>query len=845
LESKGESKGRRSQSEAKPTSGWVRRLLKHPIGKAAFALGVFLVAAGVGTFVYTYLHYARLIDAKLEEGPFSNTSKLFASPEAVNLGDDTTPEEIATHIRRAGYGEARTNRMGWFRVKPDSIEIYPGGDSYFQEEAGVIRFHDGRVSQIVSLRDNTERPSYLLEPELITNLFDSKREKRRIVHFPEIPPLMVNAVLSAEDKRFFQHAGFDPLRILKSAYVDIKSGRNAMGASTLSMQLARSLWLTNERTWRRKVPEVFITLHLERKLTKEEIFEHYANTIYIGQVSSFAVHGFGEGAQAYFGKGLRQLTLPEAALLAGLPQSPSRYNPFRNPQNALNRRNIILRMMRDNGYISEEQLQEALQAPLGVNANGLRSDDAPYFVDLINEKLVEQFQDHDFQTNTYRVYTTLDTRLQQAAVQAMSEGLKEVDELLTRRGRTAAKGWPQVQAALVALDAKTGEVKALVGGRDYGQSQLNRALARRPPGSSFKPFVYAAVLRSALEDPSQPITPTTTVVDEPTTFWYDDKPYEPNNFKSEFHGTVSLRQALTKSMNIPAIKFAEMVGYEQVVRMARDAGMNRDIKPTPAVALGAYEVQPLEIAGAYAVFSNKGVYAPPRFIRVIRDQDGREIFTSKPRERQALDPRVSYMLVNLMEDVVRTGTGAGIRSRGFTLPAAGKTGTSHDGWFAGFTTELICVVWVGYDDNRELGLEGSKSALPIWTSFMKKAHTFRPYRNAHAFEAPDGIVSVSIDPATGKLAGGGCGAAPKQEVFLAGTQPLNYCDGSSATQVAGWDAEPEEPSERPVQAETRPVVAKRADSIPTPEPARPGKPAPAPQSGRKPGILGRLLGIFR
>ena len=839
-----EPKGRSSQAAPKSSKRGIWRLLSHPIGKAALALSVFLAVTGVGVFVYNYLHYARLIDAKLTAGPFTNTSKLFADSEAVNVGDDTSPEEIALRIRRAGYGESRSNRMGWFRVKPDSIEIYPGGDSFFQDEAGLIRFQDGRVSQIISLRDNTERPAYLLEPELITNLFDSKREKRRIVHFPEIPPLVVNAVLSAEDKRFFQHAGFDPLRILKSAYVDIKQGRNAMGASTLSMQLARSLWLTPERTWKRKIPEIFITLHLERKLTKQEIFEHYANTIYIGQVSSFAVHGFGEGAQAYFGKDLRQLTLPEAALLAGLPQSPSRYNPFRNPQTATNRRNIILRMMRDNGYISEEQLQEALKAPLGVNSNGLRSDDAPYFVDLINEKLVEQFQDHDFQTNTYRVYTTLDMRLQQAAVQAMSEGLKEVDELLLKRGRTKAKGWPQVQAAMVSLDARTGAVKALVGGRDYGQSQLNRALAKRPPGSSFKPFVYAAVLRSALEDSAHPITTTTTVVDEPTTFWYDDKPYEPNNFKSEFHGTVTLRQALTKSMNIPAVKFAEMVGYEEVVRMARDAGMNRDIKATPAVALGAYEVQPLEIAGAYTVFSNQGLYAPPRFVRMIRNQDGKEIFTAKPRERQALDPRISYMMVNLMEDVVRTGTGAGIRSRGFALPAAGKTGTSHDGWFAGFTSELICVVWVGYDDNRELGLEGSKSALPIWTAFMKKAHTFRPYRNAKPFEAPDGIVSVAVDPPTGKLAGGGCSAPPKWEVFLAGTQPLDYCNGSTATQVAGWEAAPSDEEQEPTaQAETRRVVAKRVENIPTPA-AEPRKPAPQPAEEKK-GILGRFLGLFK
>jgi len=839
-----EPKVRRNKAEPKAFSKSLRHFLSRPTGKIILGVCVFAFCAAIVAFSYNYMHYARLIDAKLQDGPFSNTSKLFADSEAVNVGDDSSPEEIAARIRRAGYGESRTNRMGWFRVKPDSIEIYPGGDSYFQEEAGLIRFQEGRVSQIISLRDNTERPAYLLEPELITNLFDSKREKRRIVHFQEIPPLIVNAVLSAEDKRFFQHAGFDPLRILKSAYVDIKSGRNAMGASTLSMQLARSLWLTTERTWRRKIPEIFITLHLERKLTKEQIFEHYANTIYIGQVSSFAVHGFGEGAQAYFGKDLRQLTLPEAALLAGLPQSPSRYNPFRNSQTATTRRNIILRMMRDNGYINEEQLQSALKAPLGVNTNGLRSDDAPYFVDLINEKLVEQFQDHDFQGNTYRVYTTLDTRLQQAAVQAMSEGLAEVDALLLKRGRTPAKGWPQVQAAMVVLNARTGEVKALVGGRDYGHSQLNRALAKRPPGSSFKPFVYAAVLRSTLEDSAHPITTTTTVVDEPTTFWYDEKPYEPNNFKSEFHGTVTLRQAITKSMNIPAIKFAEMVGYDHVVKMARDAGMNRDIKATPAVALGAYEVQPLEIAGAYTVFSNNGIYAPPRFIRVIRNQDGREIFTSKPRERQALDPRVSYMMVNLMEDVVRTGTGAGIRSRGFALPAAGKTGTSHDGWFAGFTSELICVVWVGYDDNRELGLEGSKSALPIWTSFMKKAHKFRPYRNARPFEAPDGIVTVAVDPPTGKLAGAGCSAPPKQEVFLAGTQPLEYCNGSSATQVSGWDASPaEEAPEQSGRVETQRVAARRVDSIPTPVQETP-KPAPRPAEEKK-GVLGRLLGIFK
>ena len=845
-----EPKVRRTKSppaKGSAKSSWpsrFRAFAAHPAGKGILALTIFGFSAGLITFSYFYMKYARLIDEKLQGGPYQNTSRLYAAPLGVNVGDDSTPEEIASHLRRAGYAESRSNRMGWYQIRRGEIEIYPGADSYFQEEAGLVRFVDGRISQITSLRDNTERTAYLLEPELITNLFDSKREKRRLVRFAEIPKLVVNAVLSAEDKRFFTHSGFDPFRILKSAYVDIKSGRNAQGASTLSMQLARSLWLTTERTWRRKIPEIFITLHLERKLTKEEIFEHYANTIYTGQVSSFAVHGFGEASQAYFGKDLRQLTIPEAALLAGLPQSPSRYSPFRNPEAAKTRRNIILRMMRDNRYITPAQHDEAIKAPLGVNSNGLRSDDAPYFVDLINEKLTEQFQEHDFQSNIYRIYTTLDPRLQAAAAQAVAEGLVEVDALLAKKGRTAAKGWPKVQAALVAIDPNTGDVKALVGGRDYGQSQLNRALAKRPPGSSFKPFVYAAVLRSALEGGANPITPTTTVVDEPTTFWYDEKPYEPNNFGDKYNGTVTLRTALSKSLNVPAVKFAEMVGYDEVVKLAREAGLNRAIHATPAVALGAYEVQPLEIASAYTTFANNGTYISPSVIKVIRNQEGREIFTMKPKTRPVLDPRVAYMMTSLMEEVLRSGTGAGVRGRGFTQPAAGKTGSSHDGWFAGYTTELITVVWVGYDDNRDIKLEGAKSALPLWTAFMKKAHTFRPYKKAHAFSPPEGVVTVEVDSVSGKLSAGGCPGKPRMEVFLAGTQPLDYCNGSTATQVSGWETPSTEEGGGRTTAEARPPAQGRVDSIRTPQAQQPQR-APQPSGEKKDGIFGKILGIFK
>jgi penicillin-binding protein 1B len=820
----------------------LRRFLLHPVGKGLIALTVCVGMTGLIVFVYYYNKYATLIEDKLTKGPYTNTSKLFGSPQAVNLGDDLDPEEIASALRRAGYSESRSNSLGWYQTKADAIEVYPGSDSYFQQEAGLLRVSKGKISQIISLRDNTERTQYLLEPELITNLFDRKREKRRIVRFPDIPPLVVNAVLSAEDKRFFQHAGFDPFRIIKSAYVDIKERRIDQGASTLSMQLARSIWLTTDRTWERKIPEILITMHLERKLTKQEIFEHYANQIYLGRVGSFNIHGFGEGAQAFFGKDLKQLTLPEAALLAGIIQSPSRFNPFRNPERARTRRNIILLMMRDNGYIDQKQYEDAVNAPLKTRPGGSESEDAPYFVDLVNEQLQSQFQDHDFQANTYRVYTTLDPNLQRAAGEAMKAGLKEVDELLFRRGRTPAKGWPLVQAALVAVDPTTGEIKALIGGRDYGQSQLNRAVAKRQPGSAFKPFVYAAALNTAFEGGPRTITTTTTVMDEPTTFWFDEKPYEPSNFKDEFHGMVTLRQALSKSMNVPTVKFAEQVGYEAVVELARNAGLN-DIQPTPAVALGSYEVKPVEIAGAYTVFANHGLYSAPNWIKMIRDQKGKVMFSHKPVQKQVLDQRIAYLMVNLLEEVMRTGTGAGTRGRGFVLPAAGKTGTSHDGWFAGFTSQLICVVWVGYDDNRELKLEGAKSALPIWTEFMKRAHAYRTYRRAKPFEPPDGVVTVDVDPSSGKLYAGGCGAPPKHEVFIAGTQPLETCSGVAVTHVASWDqpTQSEVAQQDNEEASTR-RVARRTEIPIQPQASTPSKPADPP---KRKGLLDRIIGVFR
>jgi penicillin-binding protein 1B len=820
----------------------------------AVGLALAVTVAGLGTFGYYYVKYSRLIDRKLRSGPFQATSMVFAAPRVVTVGDQLTLDEVADQLRSSGYGESSGSRMGWYHTRSDNaIEIFPGPDSYFDDEAGVIKFNAGRVSRIISLRDNTDRVQYLLEPELVTNLSDRSREKRRMVRFSDIPQVLVDAILSAEDKRFFQHAGFDPFRVIKVAYEDLTKGRIVAGASTLSMQVARMFWLNTRRTWRRKAAEVLITLHLEQKLTKEQIFEFYANQVPLGYRGSFAVHGFGEAARAYLGKDVQELTLPESALLAGLIQQPSYRNPYRHPDRAVARRNVVLQMMRDNGFISDDQLHQAEAARLKLAPAEMESTEAPYYVDLVNDELQSEFGDYDFQSGTYRVYTTLDLNLQRAATEAVRIGIQEVDKLLSRRRWPKGEKRPVAQCALVAMDPETGAVKALIGGRDYGTSQLNRALAKRQPGSAFKPFVYAAALNTAVVGGLQIFTPATVLMDEPTTFWFDGKPYAPANFKNEYYGEVTLRQAIAKSLNVPTVKLAELVGYENVEDLAKRAGMNINIRATPAIALGAYEVTPLEVVGSYTVFADQGQYVKPNWVSLIRDSQGNVIYSHTPERRQVLDPRVAYLMINMMEEVLRSGTGVGVRSRGFLLPAAGKTGTSHDGWFAGFTSKLICVVWVGFDDNRELGLEGAHSALPIWTEFMKRAHQYREYRNVAEFQPPDGIVSVEIDPVTGQLATAAC-PTTRTEYFISGTQPVETCrlhSGGGGTRVASWESpappEVEPPPAAPQTAKGLPASRHRVVVAP-PAPPRPQQPKPKPeekQKAKKKGLFGRILGVFK
>jgi penicillin-binding protein 1B len=728
--------------------------------------------------LYGWIQLSRLVDGKLSAGPFTNSISFFASPRQVRVGADLPLNQALAILKRAGLSENPQDPDGWYRFNGAGLEVHPASVPGYNAQPAVLEFEGAEVKRIVNAETRTPVQSYWLPPEFLTNLMDDgSRERRQLVRFNELPKVLVNAVVSVEDKRFWKHAGFDGFRIAKAAYIDVREGRKEQGASTITMQLARGLWLEPEKAWRRKLMELLITMQLEAKLTKEQILEHYCNQIYLGRRDTFSIHGFGEASNAFFSKELSRVTLPEAAMLAGMIQRPAYYNPFKYPERAAKRRNVVLGLMRENGYITQAEYQQAIAAPIQLKPRVLDTGSAPYFLPLAQDELQARLPEKPEQrASAYRVTTTLDPDLQDAAFTAVESGMKQI-ELGTR---------PQV--ALVALDPHTGHVKAVVGGRSYTASQFNHALAKRQPGSVFKPFVYAAALSTAVEGErartvsdnggkqkkNKILTPASTVLDTPTVFHYEEQTYEPGNFGDRYFGTITLKKAIASSANIATIKVAEMVGYNRVVELTKQAGLNSQIKPTPAMALGAYEATPVEIAGAYTIFANKGAYVKPTFLASVTRHDGTPAFdAAKPQTRRVLDERVAFLMVDMLQEVVQRGTASSLRSKGFTQPIAGKTGTSRDGWFAGFVDGLLCVVWIGFDDNSELELEGSKSALIVWSEFMKQALKLRP-EVARPFEKPAGVVSVAVDPYSGRLANEYC---PGQSAyFVDGTQPKSACE---------------------------------------------------------------------
>jgi len=753
-------------------------------GMACLLLGT----CAVGVF---YFKYQSVVDERLASGPiFANVAQIYAAPREVRVGQHLTVSSIAQELRTAGYNS--NPQLGSYTLSGNSIQIKPGPQSFHSTDGATITTgqstdagtSSGPVVQSITAENGAPLAAYQLEPQLITALSGENRTKRRLVTYNEIPPNMVQAVLAIEDRRFFEHGGINYGRTIKCVVHDVMVGRKDCGGSTLTQQLAKNFFLTPDKTITRKLAELMITLQLEARFNKQQIFEDYANQVNIGRRGSFEINGFGEAAESFFGKDLRQLDLAECALIAGLIQNPSWRNPYRHPDRAMERRNLVLDSMVETGAITQAESDRAKAEPLRLAAPNIDASEAPYFVDLVHDQLAQRVSDQELGHDALRIYTSLDPDLQRAAAEAVDAGMKNVDELVRKLHKKNAGNFLYPQVALVALNPHTGQILALVGGRNYGVSQLNHATAERPTGSIFKPFVYAAAYNTSLNGMDLGgngiFTALTKLNDDPHTFMFDGKPYDPGNFeKGEYPGMVTAAQAIAHSLNIATIDLAEQIGYENVAALARTAGIV-NARGTPSVAIGTYNATPIDMAGAYTVFANNGVHLKPWMLASVRNANGDIVADFAPEARQVMDPRTAYLTQSLLEFAASYGTASAVRGHGFSAPAAGKTGTSHDAWFAGYSSNLLCIIWVGNDDYTDISsglthsLQGADTAAPIWAEFMDRAIKLPQYSDMHSFTPPDGVEQVRIDKNTWLPADDSC-PEDYNLAFLNGTVPSSTC----------------------------------------------------------------------
>jgi len=745
----------------------------------------------LAVFGYYYYRYTGIVDERLKQPLFATTAKIYAAPREVRPGQKLTVSAIVSELRAAGYsadGATNLSPLGTYSASGETVTIRPGPQSFHSQDGATIQFDGGVVHALTDDRGQA-LASYELEPLLITGLSeDANRGKRRVVTYEELPHNLVQAVVAIEDRRFFEHSGVDYWRMLGALRNDLMHKHTYIeGGSTLTMQAARGFFLTPEKKIKRKLIEIVITFQLEHRFTKQQIFQMYGNQINLGQQGSFAINGFGEAAQAYFGKDVKQLDLAQCAMLAGMIQHPSYLNPYRHPDRVLARRNLVLDSMVETGAITKDQAEAAKAEGLHLSVQSVDASEAPYFVDLVRDQLNQKLGERDFNREGLHIYTSLDPDLQKAATSAVESTVHVIDEQVDKLYAKQHKGeggqpatYPQV--ALVALNPHTGQVLALVGGRSYGASQLNHAVAKRPTGSIFKPFVYAAAFNTSVAGTQLPghdelFSQITMLSDEQTTYEVGNQEYTPRNMHG-YHDQVTARYALQFSLNNATIGLASLVGFDQVATLARSAGI-KSVHGTPAMAIGAYDASPLDMAGAWTIFANGGLHLDPWMLASVRSPSGDVISDYTPTSKQVLDPRVAYLTTDMLKNVINAGTGYEVRRRGFTPIAAGKTGSSHDAWFAGYTSNLLCIVWVGNDDYTNLGsIEGAHAAAPIWAEFMKKAVQLPQYSDTHDFNMPEGVQMVSVDKATNLPVDSGCPEAPATSytaAFLDGTVPQETC----------------------------------------------------------------------
>ena len=727
----------------------LRRLVRWSIA----ILAVVFISLGL-VLVQTYRSYARIVDARLAHGYLISRAGIYAAPRTLRLAQKYSVATLSQALHSAGYAESDAASEVWngsFSVNQKSIVVRPTAGGF--PSAVRIGLEDDRISNLTG--DDVSLESFTLAPESLTNDAFTKSGTRSQIAFTEIPQLLVQAITSIEDRRFFDHPGLDIFGVARAMLRNAGDERIGQGGSTITQQLVKNTYLTPERTLRRKFAEAMLSFTIERRLSKQDIFALYCNEIFLGQRDAIAVRGVDQAARIYFGKELKDLSLPEAATIAGMIQSPARYSPIRQNESARSRRNTVLGTMVRDGFITLDQAAAAAREPLTVvTFDPARETVAPYFIDYVNRMSergtgvppVNHAQDAP------ATVTTVDLDLQKLASDAIKHQLDRLDKIYEPRA-------VRPQAALVALDPRTGKVLAMIGGRDYAESQLNRAVdARRQPGSVFKPIVYAAALESGM-------SPLRMFKDAPQEFSYaHNQKYRPANYGGGFSmNDVPMRDGLIKSLNVVTVDVAMQTGLARVANTALSFGLPRPT-PYPALALGTTEATPLQVAAAYAAFANGGRKIQPLAIADAAAVEG----------EQVIAPSTAFMITDMLQGVIDHGTARAARGALKQTVLAGKTGTSRDGWFVGYTPNLVCAVWIGFDDNKQLGLTGAEAALPAWVEFMKGAVDLRPELGGRAFDQPEGTTVVEIDPKTDNLATGKC-PSHERVAILAMQAPTSEC----------------------------------------------------------------------
>ena len=763
---KGWVKARRPAAYQAPPPTRFRRIIRLTFNGWTISAALILMLSVFLTLTYFWFEFSDRIDRKLLSGEvYTASAGIYSAPKTLKTGEALTLPALIEYLKSAGYIE-KNNRADASRsrysVEGDVLAIEPGTNGTIDGKkvfpALSVKFSkDQKSVAAIGDRDlNVQVGDTRLEPKILSSIAAEGDGRRKSVTFNDLPPHLIKAITVTEDRAFFEHYGVNFRGIARALWRryegDDGSPLANQGGSSITQQLVKNLLLNRDQTLERKVTEAYMSMILETRLSKQDIFTLYANQIYLGQQSGVSIYGVGEAANVYFGKDVSQLTLPEAAFIAGIIRSPNRYNPFKNPDRVKERRNQVLESMHETGDITDQQLADDRNLPIELKPISNRKDlqGMPYFSQYAIDELPKLVADPEALQHL-RVYTSIDPDLQRIAYEVVSKRLDALDKHFPKK----AKG--NLNAALVAIRPKTGEIVAMVGGRDYQANQFNRATdAMRQPGSVFKPFVYTTALNSAYDSSSRTFTAATIFKDEKKTFTFNRDSYSPGNFGDFFSNKeMTLRDALVHSKNVITVDLAMQVNVGKVMNLAAKAGMPKVEKAYPSMALGTAEATPLQVATAYTMFANLGDRVTPMPITKIAAGDGRTISAPVPDRKNVVRPDVAYVMDDILKDVINRGTAAKAQGWGFHNVAgktafAGKTGTSRDGWFAGFTPDLVCVVYVGFDNGDDLDMKGADSAMPVWADFMQQTLAIHPEWNGD-WTIPANVRKAEIDIRNGAL----------------------------------------------------------------------------------------------